>query len=355
MLIILKELEESFMAPGRLENLHRVVNGKKVLILTHNNPDPDAVATGWALKFLLKKKFKVSSELVYGGLITRAENQAMVRLLNIKIKPLEMVNVHDFSALALVDTQPGAGNNNLPTLVQPTVVIDHHGLGKSIKGVDFSDIRPHYGSSATILTEYLFQAGLPITKKIATALYYGIKTDTQGLGRYATEEDYKATIRLYPHIQIKILSQIETPEFSRDYFEDFDRALHIGKIYGDVVLCDLQSLTKKDMVALMSDFFLRLSGIRWSFVMGMDETRLIFSLRAKHSNQNAGRMVRKIIKGLGSAGGHQMIAGGQIPIRGLILEKKEKMRQALGRRFLKVVGQEKAKGERILHLHRGPW
>lgn len=337
------------MAAEKLENLQRVVEGKKVLILTHNNPDPDAVATGWALKFLLQKKFKVNSVLVYEGLITRAENQAMVRLLNIHIKPLEMVNAHDFNAIALVDTQPGAGNSNLPSSVQPSIVIDHHGLRKSAPGVDFADIRPHYGSSATILTEYLFQAALPISQKMATALYYGIKTDTQGLGRYAREEDYQATIRLYPKIQIRFLSQIEYPEFSRDYFEDFDRALHIGEIYGDVVLCDLPSMIKTDMVALMSDFFLRLSGVRWSFVMGMDENCLIFSLRAKHSNQNAGRLVRKIIRGLGSAGGHQMIAGGQIPIKGFTLEKKEKMRQDLGKRFLKMVGQESAEGEKLLH------
>jgi len=334
----------------RLEKLKQVVKGKKVLILTHNNPDPDAVATGWALSFLLKGKFKIGSVLVYGGLITRAENRTMIRLLNISIKPLEMVNIHSFRTVALVDTQPGVGNNSLPPSVRPSIVIDHHGLRKATQGVDFTDVRPNCGSAATILTEYLIEAGLAIKRKMATALYYGIKTDTQDLGRNATDADYKAAITLYPNMDLKALSRIEHPELPRNYFANLDRALHEAKIYGDVILCDLGLLTSPDMVALTSDFLIRISGVRWSFVMGADDFRFIFSLRTRRPNQNAALVARRLINGLGLAGGHGMVAGGQIVKRGFPSEKQKRIAETLQKRFLKIVGRETANEERLLPM-----
>jgi nanoRNase/pAp phosphatase (c-di-AMP/oligoRNAs hydrolase) len=343
-----KILKARMLTEGRLEKLGRIVQNKKVLILTHNNPDPDAISAGWALGYILRKKFRAACQLVYGGLIARAENRAMVRLLNIDIKPIDSVNFHDFEVFALVDTQPRAGNNSLPNHIRPSIIIDHHGARKSSQGVEFSDIRLHYGSSATILTEYLMQAGLAISKTMATALYYGIKTDTQNLGRHATEGDYNAAIALYPKVQLKILSRIEYPDLPRDYFIDFDRGLHHAKIYGRGIFCDLKFLTNTDMVALMADFFLRFSGISWSFVMGTNDSRIIFSLRTKHMHQNTGQMARRMVKGLGSAGGHGRTGGGQIPIHGFSSEKAEKMRQAIRKRFLKLVRQEKAAEQRLL-------
>jgi len=341
--------DSHIMNQERLARLRRIIEKKKkVLILAHNNPDPDAIAAGWALSYLFREKLGVSSVFVYGGIITRAENRAMVRLLNIGIKPLEMINIHNFSVVALVETQPGAGNNNLPASIIPAIVIDHHALRKASQEVEFTDIRPDYGSCSTILTEYLIQADLPIKKKMATALYYGIKSDTQDLGRDTTEADHRATIHLYPKMQPRLLSQIEHPELSRNYFTLFDQALHDAVIFGDVILCDLGFLVNPDMVPLMADFLLRVLGVRWSFVMGTFNSRVIFSLRTKRRHQNAGLMARRIVKGLGSAGGHGMIAGGQILTKGLAEEKQERLCKTLKTRFLKTVGRENAKQERLI-------
>ncbi len=332
----------------RIAALGEIVSQKRVLVLTHNNPDPDAIAAGWALAYLIRKKFRSHVKLAYGGLIARAENRTMVRMLNIDIQPLDSLNPKDFDVFALVDTQPQAGNNSLPPQVKASIVIDHHGARKSIQGVDFAEIRLDYGSSATILTEYLLQAGLPISKAMATALYLGIKTDTQNLGRHATEVDYNAAVALYPKVQLKILSQIEFPDLARDYFIDFDRGLHEAKIYGKVIFCDLGYLVNTDMVALMADFFLRFAGVSWSFVVGTSDSSLIFSLRTKRANLNAGQMARRMVKGLGTAGGHNRTGGGQIRIHDISPEKAEKMRQSIQKRFLKYAGQENVQEERLL-------
>jgi nanoRNase/pAp phosphatase (c-di-AMP/oligoRNAs hydrolase) len=340
----------------RIAALGEIVSQKRVLVLTHNNPDPDAIAAGWALAYLIRKKFRSQVKLAYGGLIARAENRTMVRMLNIDIQPLDSLNPKDFDVFALVDTQPQAGNNSLPPQVKASIVIDHHGARKSIQGVDFAEIRLDYGSSATILTEYLLQAGLSISKAMATALYLGIKTDTQNLGRHATEVDYNAAVALYPKVQLKILSQIEFPDLARDYFIDFDRGLHEAKIYGKVIFCDLGYLVNTDMVALMADFFLRFAGVSWSFVVGTSDSSLIFSLRTKRANLNAGQMARRMVKGLGTAGGHNRTGGGQIRIQDISPEKADKMRQSIQKRFLKYAGQENAQEERLLPgfpLHNG--
>jgi nanoRNase/pAp phosphatase (c-di-AMP/oligoRNAs hydrolase) len=332
----------------RLEKLGQIVSQKKILILTHNNPDPDAIAAGWALRYLIRRKFKAHAELAYGGLITRAENRAMVRLLNIDIKPLDSLNLRDFDVYGLVDTQPRAGNNSFPAQLKASIVIDHHGARKASQEADLADIRLHYGSSATILTEYLLEAGLAIPKTMATALYLGLKTDTQNLGRHATDVDYRAAIVLYPKVQLKILPQIEYPDLPRDYFLDFDRGLHEAKIYGKVIFCDLGSLPNTDMIALMADFFLRFAEVSSSFVIGTSDSSLIFSLRTKRANQNVGQMARRMVKGLGTAGGHGRTGGGQIPIQDISPEKADKMRQSIQKRFLKYAGQENAQGERLL-------
>ncbi len=332
----------------KLEKIGSIVRNKKVLILTHNNPDPDAISAGWGLAYLLRRKFKAEAQLAYGGLIARAENRALVRLLNVDISPLDSLNIRDYDVFALVDTQPGAGNNSLPRNKSASIVIDHHAARKSSQRAEVADLRLQYGSSATIVTEYLIQAGISIPKRMATALYLGIKTDTQNLGRHATEVDYNAAVFLYPKVQLKILSEIEYPELPREYFVDFDRGLHEAEIFGKAIYCDLGRLQNTDMVALMADFFLRFAGISWSFVVGADDTRLIFSLRTKHTNKNAGRLARRMVKGLGTAGGHGRTGGGQIPLNDLSGEKTEKTRQAIQKRFLKFVGQENARQERLL-------
>jgi nanoRNase/pAp phosphatase (c-di-AMP/oligoRNAs hydrolase) len=332
----------------RLEKLEAIVKGKRVLILVHNNPDPDAISAGWALSYFLRKKFGVSSKIAYGGRITRPENRAMIRRLGIGIRPLEKVNVPLFNVLAMVDSQPWRGNSSVPRSLRPSVVIDHHSLKKATQKVDFTDVRPHYGSSATMLTEYLIDAGLTIPKKLATALYFGIKADTQNLGRDATEADYRAAVTLYPYIQLRKLSQIEHPELSREYFKDLDKAIHRSKILGDVILCDLGPLTNMDMVGFISDLLVRVTGVRWSFVMGRDNSQVIFSIRTKRMKQNAGWVAQQLVNGLGSAGGHGMVGGGQIFMNRLTHVKEKTLSQTLEKRFLRIVGQGKANEKLIL-------
>ncbi len=165
--------------------LQSVEGTSKILILPHNDPDPDAIASAVALRHLLAEQAGVDSRIAYKGIIGRAENRALVRYLDYPLQRLTGADLRQAWPIALVDTQPGAGNNALPAHVAPAIVFDHHPYREATAGAAFADVRPGLGSTSTLLVEYLQAAGIEPSPPLATALFYGIKTDTLGLGRGA--------------------------------------------------------------------------------------------------------------------------------------------------------------------------
>ena len=250
----------------RLTNLLESVKGvKRLNICAHSNPDPDSLACSMALKFILEELAGIKCTIVYAGVIGRAENQAMVKLLKIPLRPLK--RVRRFDDYALVDTQPGTGNNPYPRQYRPRIVIDHHPLRKSTRA-SFVDVRPRYGATATILTEYLQAANLTVPSWLATALSYGVSSETRDLGREAGTEDVKAYIWLFPLIQKKVLSQIEHPRLPRSYFTAIDRALHRSFHYRNVIGSKLGRVENPDIVSEVADFLMSHERMTWSITIG---------------------------------------------------------------------------------------
>jgi nanoRNase/pAp phosphatase (c-di-AMP/oligoRNAs hydrolase) len=302
------------MTENHLEALGNVVADQSdVLILPHNDPDPDAIGAALGLKYLLKEIFKVESQIVYRGHIGRAENKALVQYLD---KPLRRVQLSDWatgSKIALVDTQPGAGNNSLPENRTADIVIDHHGIQTGVRTGEFVDIRPELGASSTILTDYLIEAGIDPNEKLATALFYGIKTDTMGLSRHASPSDVRAYFYLQPLLDVNALVQIEYAQVPITYFQSIDHAIHACRIFDDdVVISFLGDLPYPDLCAEIADFFLRLKGIQWVLSIGVFKDELILSIRSRNIKMGAGKLVTTIIGERGTAGGHGMMAAGHI-------------------------------------------
>src|SRR6185436_1991535 len=141
-------------------------------------PDPDAIGSGLALRQVLGRN-KQTAPLVSFGRVTRPENIAMVKLLEIEIEKITESGLKDFDHIAVVDLQP-------PHLSKPPehvdLVIDHHPEQFTYKS-HIKDIRPSYGATSSILLEYLLCSGASITTRVATAMLYGIKSDTFLLSR----------------------------------------------------------------------------------------------------------------------------------------------------------------------------
>ena len=297
-----------------LEALFEVVNADdKLLILTHNNPDPDAIGSAIALRYLLAEGVGLQAQIVYKGLIGRAENRALIRYLNYPLQRINRSLLETKPRFALVDTQPGAGNNALPRQAKVAIVIDHHSWREATAEAGFSDVRPQVGSTATIMVEYLRSAGLEPDPLVATALFYGIKTDTMGLSRGTTSSDMSAICYLLPLIDLEALLTIERAEVPLTYFESFATVLQTTRIYKDVVIAYLESMSYPDLTAEMADFLLRIRGIHWVICLGVYKKSVIISVRTKN-RRGAGQMIQQVISGKGVAGGHGAMAGGQVPL-----------------------------------------
>jgi nanoRNase/pAp phosphatase (c-di-AMP/oligoRNAs hydrolase) len=323
-----------------------VKGARSALILTHDDPDPDAIASALALAYLFEQRGRLKSTLAHGGIIGRAENKAMVRLLSIELFPLHELDLGQYDAVALVDGQAGAGNVGLPGRLTPTVIIDHHSDVRSeLAGVPFVDIRGACGATSTILSGYLRAAGVTPDRRTATALFYGIKADTMGLARAASDADVDAYLYLLPLADTKILGQIENAQVPLDYFRAFERALERTFIYDDVVVCNLGSMDWPDLAAEMADFLLRWEGACWVLCMGVFQEEIVVSVRTNDLEANAGQVVQAVVEGLGSGGGHGLLAGGRVP---LDARPPQDVVRTLRRRFLRQLAREGREGEKLV-------
>jgi len=288
---------------------------RKILILTHNNPDPDTIAAAFGLKFILFKLLQKRCTIAYHGIIGRAENRELVKQCKIDIYPSTMLDFSRYDGLVVVDTQPTAGNVYVPKGFFPDVVIDHHNFRDQTKNAKVYDVRLDYGSTSSIIAEYCKELGLICEQNVATALYYGIRTDTVGTGRQNNRIDLSMMSYVLTHISLKKLSKIETPELPKYYFKNIKIALENAQIYNDLIFCDLKDVRNADLIAETSDFFLRMRYIKWSFVIGKVDDMAYFSLRCKQTKRRVGMIALQIVKGLGTGGGHMKSAGGQIPLQ----------------------------------------
>jgi len=333
----------------KLEKLYQLItNKRKVLIVTHTNPDPDSIASAYALRHLFSS-WGINSVLVYGGIIGRAENKAMINRLRIPLRFIQTVNPFNFKVIALVDAQPFSGNTPLPPSLVPSIVIDHHPARKIsfLKKVPFVDIRAEYGSTSTILAEYLLEWGIDISRRLATALYYGIRSDTRDLGRDVNEIDVKISADLYPKVLVKTLSQIEYPPLPREYFQILQKALERTTWYParGVLISELGGIIDPDTVAVVADFLIREEGTKWVLVLGDRSNEIFFSLRSSGSHKSsADKLARGLIRGIegGSAGGHEATAGGRVGISSV--QEIEELKGKLKGRFLKGLECDIAKG-----------
>lgn len=328
----------------KLGEIERVLEGagkRRVLLLCHNNPDPDTLASAYAFSFLLSKKFNVRSVIGYGGVVTRAENKAMIQRLRIKASQLTRVDPSKYFGVALIDAQPGTGNNLLDAKGErPLIVIDHHPLRKAALKAHVYDIRPHYGATSTIVTEYIVAAGLTPSRSVANGLLYGIKTDTNALGRGASKQDFNAFSYLSPLTNPRVVGWIERPTLSSEYFADYQRGLARAIVYRDVAVSYLGKIRSEAIVPELADLLLRIEGISWSMCLGENKNWMFVSVRTSSRLKKAGVVLRRLIGQAGSAGGHREMAGAQVPLSGLTPPEKQDLPRRLINRFLGLLDRD---------------
>ncbi len=278
-----------------------------VLILI--NADPDAMASAMAVKRLLWRKI---SGVTISNIneIKRPDNLAMIRLLGLNLIPIQQIDPALFSNFVIVDSQPD--HNALFANFIPDVIIDHH-PDSGVKA-PFVDIRPKYGAVATIMTEYLRAAKIKPSTKLASGLFYAIKTDTDNFVRKTLIEDVRAFQFLYRHANVHLVQKIERAELKKEFLKYFNKAISNRHIRKDRIFAHIGSVDNPDVCVLIADFFIKISSINWSIVSGIYQAKLILIFRNAGMRRNAGKMAEKSFGQMGSAGGHKSAARAEIPL-----------------------------------------
>jgi nanoRNase/pAp phosphatase (c-di-AMP/oligoRNAs hydrolase) len=219
----------------------------------------------------------------------------------------------------------------LPPKSTVAIVLDHHPWREATAAARFADVQPDVGATSTILTEYLQAAGIEPAPSLATALFYGIKTDTMGLGRGASRNDVAAYFYLQPRIDVEALVEIEQAQVPAEYFQKLDANLHAAHVYDGVVISYMGPMRRPDLAAEMADLLLRLQGIRWVICMGMYKDHLLLAVRTRSRRGGAEQLVQEVVGDRGTAGGHGTMAGGQVHPQG---EDPERVALQLSQRAL---------------------
>ena len=304
--------ERSFAALS--EHVRSRADRGRWLVLTHDNPDPDALASAVALTRVLRGALGRRATAAYGGMIGRAENQEMVRILRLNLSHVRHLQLKHFDHFALVDTQPGTGNNQLPDGIVPEVVLDHHPRRPAMRTVPYHDVRPEYGATATLAAEYLLASGLRVTANEATALVYAIRTETRDFGREASGPDKRVYDLLLPRVRKEPLARIQHPRLPLSYFAVLHRALERLSGVENLVVTDLGPVAQPDIVPEIADLLVRMAGKTWSLATGAHGDRLYLSLRTTNARADAGRMMQRLVRPQGRGGGHGTMAGGWVAL-----------------------------------------
>ena len=334
---------------ARLEKFRQILQRKAaMLIVTQNHPDPDAIGAAVALRKVVNTLAKIPCTIAYGGTVGRAENRALVRYLGLNLHPCRDVDFSKFDLIAMVDTQPGTGNNPLPEDYAPDIVFDHHPARKASRAVPFTDIRRRYGATATILFEYLQAASIVPDPPLATAMLYAIRSDTQDLGRQASKADINAATYLLGLANPRMLSVIQRGSVPKTYYRLLNEGLKNACCYGPAIVTTLGEVDNPDMIAEVADLLLREDETTWTMCMGIFEETLLISLRTRQEGAQADRVIRRVVARRGTGGGHALYAGGQIALARRPRRRWGKLFDTLRAKFLKAIGQEGHSPQKLL-------
>lgn len=332
-----------------LHNLQTVVAVRDVLegrqriaILLQPDPDPDGIACGYALRALLGRN-RTTAPLVAFGDVTRPENRAMIGALGIDVRKVSLADLEEFDGVALVDVQPTVFGDVVPArLRRIEVVVDHHPERSGYDAL-VKDIRTSYGATSTIFTEYMRASGFELHAKLATALLYGIKTDTQLLGRETSARDIDAFAYLHGNHSPALLRRIERPALPQEGLRALGRALARSSVEDGVHLLVLGRV-REDVIPQVADLALQAEGAEWAVAAGIVGRDLVFSVRNVGHVRAAGEVVREVVEGLGVGGGHRSMAKGIIPLRAFRKTyggaRTEKIRAALRAAFVAAIRRE---------------
>jgi nanoRNase/pAp phosphatase (c-di-AMP/oligoRNAs hydrolase) len=290
-------------------------NGEKLTIVCHNNPDPDCLASAFALGRIAMAAGIDEHHILYSGDISHQQNRAFVNLLDIDLKPFEPAAVQDRpegSLLAFVDHAVPGANNRVPEETPVDIVIDHH----PNEGIEaqFIDHREQVGATATILTEYVRELATEMDAALGTALLFAIRRETLGFLRGVTSDEYDAAGWLHKHADNTLLRTLSTPSITGATVDTIAEAITNRTVRGSVLISGIGRTSERDALPQAADYLATLEGVETAIVFGIVEDGVQLSARSTDSRIHIGDVLDSAFSDVGSAGGHREMAGGEVPL-----------------------------------------
>ncbi|MGD0463154.1 MAG: DHH family phosphoesterase [Tepidisphaeraceae bacterium] len=333
----------------RFRRLLRFLQGKRnILVTTHRYPDPDALASGWALCLLLETQLpNASITMSVKGEITGGVNETFVRKTNLKLAAWDDAALGQFDAIILTDVTPGVTYSPLPEGVTPLAVIDHHRTRRKPK-CPFIDIRPKVGATSSIIFSYYMEVEQGISPDLAASLLYAIESDLAGAAGQPGELDNIALSSLTLLADTRKLYQMRYVDLPQSYYLCYFSGLSNAMYYDSAILSHLDTIDSPEKPAMIADFLLRFEPVVWALVTAVYENRLVISLRTSNSKLSAADMIRRLLRGDGEGGGHRTKAGGFIVLENNTPAEIERKRTLLRRRYLRALHIKQSQGKRLV-------
>ncbi|MDR2892737.1 MAG: DHH family phosphoesterase [Deltaproteobacteria bacterium] len=296
--------------PKVLQQLERLKREQKWLIVI--NADPDAMASAMALRRIMSTR-AVLADIAKINEISRPDNLAMIRYTR-----LHMVNYtadllqRGYTHFAMVDSQPSHSPQfaDIPF----SLIIDHHPPVTETAPDTFMEILPEYGATSTIFTEYLYNIGIRPGRFLATAMQFGIKTDTMNFQRHVGDVDMRAYQYLSKFADQTLLNRITRSEFHLDWLPFFAKATTSMHKAGNGYFVYVGKVDSPDILVLIADFFTRVYEVRWLMVSGYCESKVVLIFRGDGLSNDMGRLASLKFGELGSGGGHKTMARAEFEI-----------------------------------------
>jgi nanoRNase/pAp phosphatase (c-di-AMP/oligoRNAs hydrolase) len=328
--------------------LRALKDKKNILVSTHRYPDPDALASGWALCSLLSAHLpNATVRMSVNGEVGGGINQAFVRYSNLKLAAWSEQLLRESDAIILTDVQPTFSYSPLPADILPFAVIDHHRTRRRPKCV-FSDVRTDVGATSSIIFSYFMEMEEAISADLAATLLYAIESDLAGAAGQPGDLDNIALSSLTLLANTHKLYQMRYVDLPQSYYLCYSSGLANAMYYEDAIISHLDVIDSPEKPALIADFLLRFEPVQWALVTAIYENRLVVSLRTSSAKASGADLMKRLLRGIGEGGGHRTKAGGSIPLTNASPGEIEKFRGILRRRCLRGLGIKSVQGKRLV-------
>ena len=281
-----------------------------IIVQCHDNPDADAIASGYAVYTYLQENGR-QVRFIYGGsnVIRKSNLLMMVKELEIPIEHIKsMYGIEPAELVVTVDCQYGEGNvTEYPA--KTVAVLDHHRV--SCKLPELSEVHTNLGACSTLLWEMLQDEKYPVNDnmKLATALYYGLYMDTGGMEEIFHPKDME--LRDEANIDTVLITKLRNSNLSIEELETAGAALlrcDYNEKYRFAVVktgpCD------PNLLGIISDLVLEVYSVDVCLVFSILPTGVKISVRSCIEEIRANELAATICYGIGSGGGHNVKAGG---------------------------------------------